>query len=144
MKIICSICLQEIGRNDAVSLAVCGHVFDLTCILHCLQVSKRCPLCSQDVFGTTQEQQFIRMYLSTDNSDEKIINQLNFKVKTLSEEIQKLQHQAKDHNELKQNYNDTKKELERSRDLITLLHEKFNNLKVELSMAKMDLSKKKQ
>ncbi|GAN01049.1 hypothetical protein MAM1_0004c00480 [Mucor ambiguus] len=142
MKITCSICLQEIGRNDAVALAVCGHVFDLTCILHCLQMSKRCPLCSQDVFGTTHEQQFIRMYFSTDDSDEKIITQLKFKINKISEEIQKMQNQAKEHDALKQEHIQVKKELQRSRELITLLHEKYNDLRVELGMAKVDLAKK--
>ncbi|CAO0795458.1 unnamed protein product [Mucor circinelloides] len=142
MKIICSICLAEIARNEAVSLAVCGHVFDLTCILHYLQVNKRCPLCQQDVFGTTQEQQLIRMYFSTDNSDEKTINQLKFKIKNMSTEMQQLHNQTKELKALTKKHTEVKQELERSRELITLLHEKYSSLKVDFSMAKLDLSKK--
>lgn len=82
------------------------------------------------------------MYFSTDNSDEKTISQLKFKINTLSEEVQKHQRQARNFTALEQLHTETKEELQRSRELITLLHEKYNNLRVELSMARVDLSKK--
>ncbi|CAO3629953.1 unnamed protein product [Mucor fragilis] len=104
-------------------------------------VNKRCPLCSKEVFGTTKEHQFIRMYFSTDNSDEKAINQLNIKINTMPKEMQKLQDQTREHNALKQQHIEAKEENQRTRELISLLHEKFNILKVELSMAKMALKK---
>lgn len=59
----------------------------------------------------------------------------------MSKEMQKLQDQTKEYNALKQQHMEAKEEIQRSRELISLLHEKFNNLKVELSMAKVDLKK---
>ncbi|KAK4516437.1 Cytochrome b5 heme-binding domain-containing protein [Mucor velutinosus] len=82
------------------------------------------------------------MYFSTDNSDEKTINQMNLKMKKLYEEMQRLQEQAREYNTLKQQHTEAKEDLQRSRELITLLHEKYSNLRLELSMAKADLAKK--
>ena len=59
----------------------------------------------------------------------------------MSKEMQKLQDQTKEYNALKQQHMEDKEEIQRSRELISLLHEKFNNLKVELSMVKVDLKK---
>lgn len=59
----------------------------------------------------------------------------------MPKEMQKLQDQTREHNALKQQHIEAKEENQRTRELISLLHEKFNILKVELSMAKMALKK---
>ncbi|KAI8642530.1 hypothetical protein BD408DRAFT_443411 [Parasitella parasitica] len=139
MQIICSICLSPIGKHEAVALAVCGHVFDLTCILHCMQINKRCPQCKQDIFGSTQQEQFIKMYLSTDDSDEKDARLLKSQINAAAAEIRSLKSQRSDYTALAVRYSETEKELKRSRELISLLHEEFNNLKIDASMARMDI-----
>ena len=109
--------------------------------MHCLQVNKKCPLCNQDIFGSTQQEQFIRTYFSTDDADEKATRKLKQQLSTASAEVRRLQSQQNEYSELKVKHGEIQTELERSRELISLLHEKYNNLKIEASMAKLDYQK---
>lgn len=106
--------------------------------MHCLKVGKKCPLCNQDIFGSTQQEQFIRTYFSTNNSDEKAIRQLKHQLSTVSGEVQKWQSQQNEYCALKTKLEEVQNELKRSRELISLLHEKYSNLKIEASMAKLN------
>ena len=106
--------------------------------MHCLQVDRKCPLCNQDIFGSTQQEKFIRTYFSTDDADEKATRKLKQQLGTASAEVRRLQSQQNEYSELKVRYGVVRNELQRSRELISLLHEKYNNLKIEANMAKLD------
>jgi E3 ubiquitin-protein ligase BIG BROTHER and related proteins len=46
----CSICLVTMNPGDfATELHPCGHYYDFECIKTWLELSKKCPVCSQEV-----------------------------------------------------------------------------------------------
>ncbi|KAK4515572.1 uncharacterized protein ATC70_010522 [Mucor velutinosus] len=70
MRIVCSICLDEVGDSLLV-FTNCGHVFDRDCAMACLNTSDKCPICRKYVYNSNFDlkQPFYRVYLSTDNDN---------------------------------------------------------------------------
>lgn len=45
----CSVCHEPLSRRDASQIILCNHVFHRSCILSCLSVAPRCPICRRTV-----------------------------------------------------------------------------------------------
>ncbi|KAK4511488.1 uncharacterized protein ATC70_012703 [Mucor velutinosus] len=65
MRTICSICLDEVGKQPLVTLVNCGHVFDLKCIREWLKTNLNCPFCRKGIHNML-EIQLCRIFLSTE------------------------------------------------------------------------------
>ncbi|XP_055856910.1 uncharacterized protein LOC129919850 [Episyrphus balteatus] len=50
-ELICSICLESVSGRQPTS-TLCGHVFCEACILHAIQLTKKCPLCNAKLENT--------------------------------------------------------------------------------------------
>ncbi|KAL7336149.1 hypothetical protein PS15p_201513 [Mucor circinelloides] len=89
MRTICSICLDEVGKEPLITIVNCGHVFDLKCIRECLKSSYNCPICRKSVH-CTQASQLCRVFLTTETDDNpseclKLKNDLAANAKAMAE-----------------------------------------------------------
>ncbi|CEP07758.1 hypothetical protein [Parasitella parasitica] len=78
------------------------------------------------------------MYFATDNSDDKTIKLIQSQVAASAAEIRSLKNRSSDYDDLVNSLKETREELKRSRELVSLLHEKLNDMKIEASMTSMD------
>ncbi|GAN05143.1 hypothetical protein MAM1_0083d04612 [Mucor ambiguus] len=139
MKVVCSICLEEMHEDSYwVALRSCGHVFDRTCIDSALRgFRSRCPVCATaavETFNRAPAVPWIKLYPSKgdrDESDEQVkmkndLDEANQKLASLQSKLTRTEDTL---DSSRQEHGNTLSTLERTLSTINQLNQDNEQLK---------------